>query len=45
MLAFFADRKIENANLIYSASENDFSVSAFHETCNDIPNTLTLCET
>ncbi len=35
----------QSAKLLYRASENSFKVDKFHDKCDNIPHTLTLCET
>ncbi len=35
----------QSAKLLYRASENNFKIDKFHEKCDNIPHTLTLCET
>jgi hypothetical protein len=42
---FFGDKVISYMQLLYRASENQFLTKRFHDTCDNIPNTLILCET
>ena len=42
---FPPNRKIKKFNIIFRASENDFSAEAFHRKCDNTPNTLLLLET
>jgi hypothetical protein len=39
------DKQPQSAKLLYRASENNFKADKFHEKCDSIPHTLTLCET
>ena len=41
----FGDRIPLSAKLLYRASENSFETSKFHDKCDNIAHTLTLCET
>jgi hypothetical protein len=42
---FFGDKVISYMQLLYRASDNQFLTKRFHDTCDNIPNTLILCET
>jgi hypothetical protein len=44
LLAFFTDKKVTGAEMLYRASENEFLVSKWHEKCDNIPQTLTIIE-
>ena len=44
-MQMFGDKLPQSAKLLYRASENNFKVDKFHEKCDNIPHTLTLCET
>jgi hypothetical protein len=41
----FGGKQPQSAKLLYRASENNFKAHKFHEKCDDIHHTLTLCET
>ncbi len=41
----FGEKLPQSAKLLYRASENNFKADKFHEKCDNIPHTLTLCET
>lgn len=41
----FEEKRLKSAKLLYRASENDSKADKFHEKCDKIPHTLTLCET
>ena len=45
MLKMFEPKHIESAKLLYVASDNNFSAYKFHDLCDNIPHTLTFCET
>ena len=45
LLAFFTEKKVVGAEILYRASENEFLVSKWHEKCDHIPHTLTIIET
>lgn len=42
LICQFLVKKVKAANLLYRATENDFSVRVFHEKCDGIRNTLTV---
>jgi hypothetical protein len=44
-MQMFGDKQPQSAKLLYRASENNFKANKFHEKCDNIPHTLTLCET
>ena len=44
MLAFFTEKKVTGAEILYRASENEFLVSKWHEKCDKISHTLTIIE-
>jgi hypothetical protein len=44
-MQMFVGKLPQSANLLYRASENNFKADKFHENCDNIPHTLTLCET
>jgi hypothetical protein len=44
-MQMFGDKQPQSAKLLYRASENNFKIDKFHEKCDNIPHTLTLCET
>ena len=44
-MQMFGDKLPQSAKLLYRASENNFQVDKFHEKCDNIAHTLTLCET
>ncbi len=44
-MQMFGDKQPQSAKLLYRASENNFCKDQFHEKCDSIPHTLTLCET
>jgi hypothetical protein len=44
-MQIFGDKMPQSAKLLYRASENNFKADKFHEKCDNIPHTLTLCET
>lgn len=39
------EKPVLNFDLLYRASENDFSVAEFHKKCDNIPDTLTIIQT
>ncbi len=41
----FGDKILQSAKLLYRASENDYQTDKFHEKCDKIPHTVTICET
>ena len=41
----FFTKKIIGMTLLYVASDDEFSAEKFHQKCDAIPHTLTLCET
>jgi hypothetical protein len=45
LMQMFGDKLPQSAKLLYRASENSFKADKFHEKCDNIPHTLTLCET
>ena len=45
MLKMFSSQQILEAKLLYVASLHNFSTQKFHELCENIPHTLTLCQT
>ncbi len=45
LLAFFTEKKVAGAEMLYRASENEFLASKFHEKCDNIPHTLVIVET
>ncbi len=45
LMEMFGDKLPQSAKLLYRASENNFQVDKFHEKCDNIAHTLTLCET
>jgi hypothetical protein len=44
-MTMFEDKILKSEKLLYRASEHNFKVDKFHEKCDNIPHTLTLCET
>ncbi len=44
-MQMFVGRLPQSAKFLYRASENNFKVDKFNEKCDNIPHTLTLCET
>ena len=44
-MAMFGDKIPQSAKLLYRASEHNFKIDKFHEKCDNVPHTLTLCET
>ncbi len=44
-MQMFRDKLLQSAKLLYRASENNFQGAEFHEKCDNIAHTLTLCET
>ena len=42
---FFGNRKIHFVQMLYRATEHEFSVTAFYGKCDYITSTLTVCET
>ncbi len=44
-MTMFGDNILKSEKLLYRASEHNFKAEKFHEKCNNIPHTLTLCET
>jgi hypothetical protein len=45
MVKMFSSQHIIEAKLLYTASVHNFSTDKFHELCENIPHTLTLCQT
>ncbi len=45
LLAFFTEKKVTGAEMLYRASENEFLSSKFHEKCDNIPHTVVIVET
>lgn len=43
--SLFPKQQIKKVNLLYRASENNFSALEFHKKCDNIPQTITLIET
>ncbi len=43
--SFFGNKNISYVKKLYQASENGFSAAKFHEKCDDISDTITLCLT
>ncbi len=41
----FEEKRLKSTKLLYRASENEAKAGKFHEKCDNIPHTLTLCET
>lgn len=42
---FFGKLKIKTVQILYRASDNLFDIERFHNICDNIPHTLTICET
>ncbi len=45
LLAFFTEKKVVGAEILYRASENEFLSSKFHDKCDNIPHTVVIVET
>ena len=43
--SLFPKQNIKSFNLLYRASESDFSVAEFHKKCDNITDTITIMET
>ncbi len=45
LMRMFGDKIPQSAKLLYRASEDNYQTDKFHEKCDNIPHTLTICET
>jgi hypothetical protein len=44
-MKMFGSKIPQSAKLLYRATENNYKIDKFHEKCDNIPHTLTICET
>ncbi len=44
-MRMFGDKMPQSAKLLYRASEDNYQTNKFHDRCDNIPHTLTICET